>query len=77
MSGNPLRDLDGAARIHVLGDTRRTEAVTTNCFSIPLVLVSFKVSRQILCKLTLSFWRRPQHLDSFPKRRASSILDLG
>jgi hypothetical protein len=35
MSGNPLRDLDGAARIHVLGDTRRTEAVTTNSFQHP------------------------------------------
>jgi hypothetical protein len=35
MSGNPLRDLDGAARIHVLGDTRRTEAVTTNSFQPP------------------------------------------
>ena len=32
MAGNPLRDLDGAARIHVFGDARRTEAVTTNSF---------------------------------------------
>jgi hypothetical protein len=30
MSGDPLRDLDGAARIHVLGNPRRSEAVTTN-----------------------------------------------
>lgn len=35
MSGDPLRDLDGAARIHVLGDARRTEAVTTNSFQDP------------------------------------------
>jgi hypothetical protein len=33
MPGDPLRDLDGAARIHVLGDARRSEAVTTNSFS--------------------------------------------
>jgi hypothetical protein len=32
MSGDPLRDLDCAARIHVFGDARRTEAVTTNSF---------------------------------------------
>ena len=34
MSGDPLRDLDCAARIHVLGNTRRTEAVTTNSFLV-------------------------------------------
>ena len=32
MAGDPLRDFDGASRIHVFGDTRRTEAVTTNSF---------------------------------------------
>ena len=32
MAGDPLRDLDGAARIHVFGDARRTETVTTNSF---------------------------------------------
>ena len=32
MSGDPLSDLDGAARIHVFGNTRRTEAMTTNSF---------------------------------------------
>jgi hypothetical protein len=30
ISGDPLRDLDGAARIHVLGNPRRSKAVTTN-----------------------------------------------
>src|SRR5277367_2246585 len=35
MAGDPLRDLDGAARIHVFGDARRTEAVTTNSFQDP------------------------------------------
>jgi hypothetical protein len=35
MSGDPLRDLDGAARIHVFGNARRTEAVTTNSFQDP------------------------------------------
>jgi hypothetical protein len=35
MSGNPLRDLDCASRIHVFGDARRTEAVTTNSFQDP------------------------------------------
>jgi hypothetical protein len=33
MAGDPLRDLDGAARIHVFGDARRAEAVTTGLFS--------------------------------------------
>ena len=32
MAGDPLRDLDCAARIHVFGDARRTETVTTNSF---------------------------------------------
>ena len=32
MSGNPLRDLDCAARIHVFGDARRAETVTTDSF---------------------------------------------
>ena len=32
MSGDPLRDLDGAPRIHVFRDARRPEAVTTNSF---------------------------------------------
>jgi hypothetical protein len=35
MAGDPLRDLDDAARIHVFGDARRTEAVTTNSFQDP------------------------------------------
>jgi hypothetical protein len=35
MAGDPLRDLDCAARIHVFSDTRRTEAVTTNSFQNP------------------------------------------
>ena len=32
MAGDPLRDLDCPARIHVFGDARRAEAVTTNSF---------------------------------------------
>jgi hypothetical protein len=35
MSGDPLRDLDCAARIHVFGDARRAEAVTTYSFQDP------------------------------------------
>ena len=35
MSGDPLSDLDCAARIHVFGNTRRTEAMTTNSFQDP------------------------------------------
>jgi hypothetical protein len=35
MAGDPLRDFDGAPRIHVLGNARRTEAVTTNSFQDP------------------------------------------
>ncbi|MEA3147906.1 MAG: hypothetical protein QOI53_3502, partial [Verrucomicrobiota bacterium] len=35
MAGDPLRDLDCAARIHVFGDPRRTETVTTNSFHDP------------------------------------------
>src|SRR5258707_445075 len=41
MSGDPLRDLDCAARIHVLGNARRTEAVTTNSFQDPAGLRPF------------------------------------
>ena len=32
VSGDPLRNFDGAARIHLFGNTRRPEAVTTNSF---------------------------------------------
>jgi hypothetical protein len=35
MARDPLRDFDGAARIHVFGDARRAEAVTTNSFQDP------------------------------------------
>jgi hypothetical protein len=35
MSGDPLRDLDCAARIHVFGNARLTEAATTNSFQDP------------------------------------------
>ena len=35
LAGDPLRDLDCASRIHVFGDTRRTETVTTNPFQDP------------------------------------------
>jgi hypothetical protein len=35
MSSDPLRDFDFAVRIHVLGNARRTEAVTTNSFQDP------------------------------------------
>jgi hypothetical protein len=41
MSGDTLRDLDCAARIHVFGDARRTEAVTTNSFQDPAGLRPF------------------------------------
>ena len=41
MAGDPLRDLDGAARIHVFSDTRRTETVTTNSFQNPASLRAF------------------------------------
>src|SRR5258707_12898893 len=41
VSGDPLRDLDGAARIHVFGDSRRTKAVTTNSFQDPAGLRPF------------------------------------
>jgi hypothetical protein len=30
MPGDPLRDLDGASRIHVFGDARRPETVTAD-----------------------------------------------
>ena len=32
MSGDPLRDLDCASRIHVFGDARRPETVTADSF---------------------------------------------
>jgi hypothetical protein len=41
MSGDPLRDLDCTARIHVFGDARRAEAVTTNSFQNPASLRPF------------------------------------
>ena len=41
MSGDPLRDLNCAARIHVFGDSRRTETVTTNSFQKPACLRAF------------------------------------
>jgi hypothetical protein len=41
MSGDPLSDLDGAARIHVFGNARRTETVTTNSFQDPAGLCPF------------------------------------
>jgi hypothetical protein len=41
MASDFLRDLDCAARIHVLGNVRRTEAVTTNSFQDPVALRPF------------------------------------
>jgi hypothetical protein len=41
MSGDPLRDLDGASRIHVFGNASCTEAVTTNSFQDPAGLCPF------------------------------------
>jgi hypothetical protein len=41
MSGDPLRDLDCTPRIHVFGNARRTEAVTTNSFQDPASLRPF------------------------------------
>ena len=41
MSGDPLRHLDCAARIHVFGDACRSEAMTTNSFQDPAGLRPF------------------------------------
>ena len=41
MSGDALSDLDRAARIHVFGNARRTETVTTNPFQDPAGLGPF------------------------------------
>jgi hypothetical protein len=60
MSGDPLSDLDSAAQIHVFGNTRRTEAVTTNSFRIPLVRARFSTSFNTL--------RRSRRLDSIVSR---------
>src|ERR1700732_3740228 len=60
MSSNPLRNLDCAARIHVFGNARRSEAVTTNSFQIPLVLARFSTSFNTL--------RRSRRLDSIVSR---------
>jgi hypothetical protein len=60
MSGDPLRDLDCAARIHVFGNARRSEAVTTTRFRIPLVLARFSTSFNTL--------RRSRRLDSIVSR---------
>ena len=48
MAGNPLSDLDGAARIHVFGDARRTETVTTNSFQDPAGLFRRKKSKAVI-----------------------------
>ena len=57
MVGDPLRDLNCAARIHIFGNARRTEAVTTNSFQNP---ASF---RPLLNQLqhTPTIARRPAH----------------
>ena len=55
MVGDRLRDLDGATRIHVFGDVRRTETVTTQTrFSIPLAF-SFSTSRAWIVEWLESF----------------------
>jgi hypothetical protein len=41
MSGDPLLNLDCAARIHVFGNASRTETVTTNSFQDPASLRPF------------------------------------
>ena len=41
MAGDPLRDLDGSARIHVFGDAGRTETMTANSFQDPARLRPF------------------------------------
>jgi hypothetical protein len=41
MSGDALGDLDCAARIHVFGNARRSEAMTTNSFQDPARLRPF------------------------------------
>ena len=55
MSGDPLRDIDGAARIHVLSNTRCTETVTTNSFRFPLAFARFSISFKTLRRALVQF----------------------
>jgi hypothetical protein len=58
MSGDPLRDLDCAARIHVFGDARRPEAVTTNSFQDPACLRPFLNQLQDTSTIKASEFKR-------------------
>ena len=46
-AGYPLGDLDCPARIHVFGDARRSEAVTTNSFEDPARPRPFLMARKL------------------------------
>jgi hypothetical protein len=58
MSGDPLRDLDCASRIHVFGDARRTEAVTRNSLQDPAGLGPFLNQLQDTPSIQASLFNR-------------------
>jgi hypothetical protein len=73
MAGDPLRDLDGAPRIHVFGNARCTKAVTTNSFQDPAGLRAFLDQLQNAPTIQTSLFdrftilaERVEHLDLRP-----------
>src|SRR5271170_8131486 len=73
MAGDPLRDLDGAARIHVFGDARRTETVTTNSFQNPVGLCPFLDQLQDTPTIQASGFNRFTILAKGRKKRGTWI----
>jgi hypothetical protein len=71
MAGDPLRDLDCPARIHVFSDARRTEAVTTNSFQDPACLRPFLDQLQDTRTIRASLFNRSRFL---PKEGKSGAL---
>ena len=82
MAGDPLRDLDGASRIHVFGDARRPETVTANSFQDPAGLRPFLDQLQDTPTIQASRFnrftilaegRKPvEHLDLLPGESAQA-----
>ena len=73
MAGDPLRDLDCAARIHVFGDTRCTEAVATNSFQDPAGHCPFLNQLQDTPTIQTSRFNRFTILAEGRKKRSTRI----
>ena len=70
VSGDPLCDLDCAARIHVFGNARRTEAVTTNSFQDPVGLRPFLNQLQDTPTIQASRFNRNRPCVALPHAQA-------